>query len=371
MATESSPEQLIGDLEDAGRRAEDALTKSLAEASPLEAVESVRVGFLGKKGEVSQILKSMGRLPGEARPQVGQVANRVRDAIASAVEKAKEGAREALLEAEVQGPPIDVSLPGRRVATGSRHPVMSTLEDLVEVFRRMGFQVADGPEIEGEFYNFEALCIPADHPARDMQDTLFVEAADPIRARTATGEAGPPPGKPLLRTHTSPVQIRTMLRHPPPIRVICPGKVYRRDSDVTHTPMFHQVEGLWVGKGITVAHLKGTLDRFARTFFGEETKIRLRPSYFQFTEPSAEVDVTCTLCGGKGCRTCSDTGWMEILGAGMVDPGVFEAVGYDPEEVSGFAFGMGVDRIALLRHRVEDLRLLFDNDLRFLGSFPR
>ncbi|MDF1563496.1 MAG: phenylalanine--tRNA ligase subunit alpha [Deltaproteobacteria bacterium] len=371
MSGEGSPERLIGDLEDAERRAGEELARSLAEARPLEAVESVRVGYLGKKGEVSKILKAMGKLSAEARPQVGQVANRVRDAITAAVESAKDDARRRMLEAEVAGPPIDVTLPGRPVHTGARHPVMSTMEDLVEVFRRMGFQVADGPEIEGDFYNFEALGIPADHPARDMQDTLFVDEAHPAAALTAGGGRGPEPGKVLLRTHTSPVQVRTMLRHPPPIRVICPGKVYRRDSDVTHTPMFHQIEGLWVEEGITMAHLKGTLERFARVFFGEETRIRLRPSYFQFTEPSAEVDVTCTLCEGKGCRTCSDTGWLEILGAGMVDPGVFAHVGYDPEKVSGFAFGMGVDRIALLRHRVEDLRLLFDNDLRFLGSFAR
>ena len=274
--------------------------------------------------------------------------------------RAVERAEDAKLEAELLGPSLDVTLPGRARTPGRRHPVSRTLEEIVRTFARLGFDVATGPEIESDFYNFESLNFPKDHPARDMQDTFFV---DPAWLRTT-------PSTPiLLRTHTSPVQIRTMLTQKPPVRVVCPGKVYRSDSDITHTPMFHQVEGLLVDTQVTFAELKGTLDAFVKAFFGSETKTRFRPSFFPFTEPSAEVDITCSSCGGAGCRICKQTGWLEILGAGMVHPNVFTSVGYDPSTVTGFAFGMGVERIAMLRYRIDDLRLMFENDVRFLEQF--
>ena len=368
-----SPDALIADLEaaeGAARAALEAAVSSSGGADPQGAVEEIRVRFLGKKGEVSRILKSMGRLAGPDRPRVGQVANGVRDRIETALAEAREAAAGAALRAELEGPPVDVTLPGRPLTVGRRHPVTRARDELVEIFRRIGFDVATGPEIEGDYYNFEALCMPPDHPARDMQDTFYVEGAVAPLAETHDGQSGPKPGQGLLRTHTSPVQIRTMLRHRPPVRVVCPGKVYRRDSDVTHTPMFHQIEGLWVDRGVTLADLKGTLQLFGQACFGPGTEIRLRSSYFPFTEPSVEVDVSCTLCGGKGCRVCSGTGWLEILGAGMVDPGVFSAVGYDPEVYSGFAFGMGIDRVAMLKYGVDDLRSFFEDDARFLEQFP-
>ncbi|RMG13131.1 MAG: phenylalanine--tRNA ligase subunit alpha [Deltaproteobacteria bacterium] len=345
---------------------EAALSAPDAEA----AIEVVRLRYLGKKGEVSRILKSMGRIPAEERPKVGQVANTVRDQIAAAIAESKTRARQAKLEAELSAPPLDVTLPGRTVRVGTRHPVSAVWDELVEIMSRLGYQVASGPEIEGDWYNFEALGIPEAHPARDEQDTFFLEGIAAPPAKKSGGGTGPAPGAAVLRTHTSPVQIRAMLwQGQPPIRIICPGKVYRRDSDLTHTPMFHQVEVLCVDRGITLSDLKGSLQVFARAFFGPETRIRLRPSYFPFTEPSAEVDVTCTLCGGAGCRTCGETGWIEVLGSGMVDPVVLQNVGWDPAEYSGFAWGMGIDRLAMLKYRIDDLRMLFENDARFLGQF--
>jgi phenylalanyl-tRNA synthetase alpha chain len=255
---------------------------------------------------------------------------------------------------------------GGALKRGRRHPVSQALDDLVEIFARLGFHVADGPEIEWDLYNFEKLGLPADHPARDMQDTFYLETAS---------QPKPPPGSPptrgsqeqlLLRTHTSPVQIRTMLSQPPPVRIIAPGKVYRVDSDVTHTPMFHQVEGLHVEKGLSMAHLRGTLDAFVKAFFGSSVQTRLRPSYFPFTEPSAEVDISHPACNGKGCRLCKGTGWLEVLGSGMVNPDVLSGAGYDPEQITGYAFGVGIDRLAMLRHGADDLRAFFDNDVRFL-----
>jgi len=246
---------------------------------------------------------------------------------------------------------LDISLPGRKRVRGTMHPVTRIINETKGIFLQMGYQIVEGPEVELDYYNFEALNVPADHPARDMQDTFFF-----------TGEL-------LLRSQTSPVQIRVMEKQDPPVRILAPGKVYRADYDVTHSPMFHQIEGLVVDKGITFAHLKGTLQLFAERMFGSETKIRLRPSYFPFTEPSAEVDVSCIICGGSGCRVCSDTGWLEILGCGMVDPRVLEKVGYDPDEVSGFAFGVGVERLAMLKYGINDIRLLFENDVRFLEQF--
>ncbi len=398
MEGRPTPESMLEALDSAKRTALALIEEALAEEDPAGVLESIRLRFLGKKGEVSLILKSMGSLSAEARPAVGQAANATRDAIESALARAKDTAEGAALDRELRAPPIDVSLPGRPVELGRRHPVSRTGEEVVRVFERMGFKVASGPEIEGDFYNFEALNIPAEHPARDMQDTFYLASGHPVAATLHDGTRGPEPGEVLLRTHTSPVQVRSMLRSPPPIRIVCPGKVYRRDSDLTHTPMFHQIEGLWVDRQVTMADLKGTLQLFATSFFGKDTRVRLRPSYFQFTEPSAEVDVSCTLCGGSGasrsemeghedagqgngsiagkppqtgpCKTCSGTGWLEILGAGMVDPAVFEAVGYDPDTWSGFAFGMGIDRVAMLRYRIDDLRMLFENDARFLDQFP-
>jgi phenylalanyl-tRNA synthetase alpha chain len=356
----------------------EALAKSARRA--IEAVadekglEDLRVQFLGKKGEVSQVLRGMGQLVADLRPRVGEVANRVRDEVERLLVEGKSRLEARALEAELSGPPIDVSLPGRALLPrGHRHPITRATEEITAIFARLGYEVASGPEIELDAYNFEALNIPADHPARDMQDTFYVEES--------TLREGVKPGTVLLRTHTSPVQIRSMLRlGKPPVRIICPGRVYRSDYDQTHSPMFHQVEGLCVDADITFADLKGTLAAFARAYFGPGTKTRFRPSYFPFTEPSAEVDVSCTICGGKGrlpdanggtrrCGTCKETGWLEVLGSGMVHPKVLENGGIDPKRNTGFAFGMGVERLAMLRYGIDDLRLYFENDLRFLEQF--
>jgi phenylalanyl-tRNA synthetase alpha chain len=338
-----------------------AAEKDILSVSDAAALESIRVKYLGKKGELSQILRGMGGLSAEERPRVGQLANEVKAKIEKLISDGQTAAQGRKLEEELRGPRIDVTLPGRRQALGHRHPVSRALDDIVNIFRRMAFDVAEGPEIELDYYNFEALNIPKDHPARDMQATFFVD-------EKSLGE-GAPAGGVVLRTHTSPVQIRTMLSRRPPIRIISPGRVYRCDSDLTHTAMFHQLECLMVDRGVSFAHLKGTIDAFMKGFFGEGTKTRLRPSYFPFVEPGAEMDVSCVLCAGKGCRACKNTGWLEIGGAGMVHPAVFEAVGYDPEEFTGFAFGFGIDRMALLRHGIDDLRSLFENDARFLRQF--
>jgi phenylalanyl-tRNA synthetase alpha chain len=343
--------------------------QSIASAPDDRALEELRVRFLGKKGELSAVLRGMGQLTAEERPRVGEVANRVRDEVESLLVRARQRIAEARLEQELQGSRIDVTLPGRRqLPRGHRHPVTRTTEEIVAIFARLGYEVASGPEIELDWYNFEALNIPADHPARDMQDTFYVDEA-------ALGRVGGE-GAVLLRTHTSPIQIRAMKRAgSPPIRVVAPGRVYRSDYDQTHTPMFHQVEGICVGPGITFADLKGTLAAFARAFFGAGTRTRVRPSYFPFVEPGAEVDVSCTICGGVGnragarCGTCKGTGWLEVLGSGMVHPKVLENVGFDPAAVTGFAFGMGVERMAMLKYGIADLRLFYENDLRFLEQF--
>jgi phenylalanyl-tRNA synthetase alpha chain len=340
----------------------------LASSPDVAHVEAARIKYLGKKGSLSQLLRGMGKLAPEERPKAGELVNAVKAEIEQLLDAAKARVAERALLAELSKAPMDVTLPGRAQKRGHRHPVSQALDDLVEIFARLGFHVASGPEIEWDFYNFEKLAIPADHPARDMQDTFYLEmeSAPP-----------PPPGSPptagalrdlLLRTHTSPVQARTMLAQPPPVRIIAPGKVYRCDSDITHTPMFHQVECLHVEEGLTMAHLRGTLDAFMKAFFGPQTRTRLRPSYFPFTEPSAEVDVSHPLCGGKGCRICKMTGWLEVLGAGMVNPDVLEGCGYDSEKYTGYAFGTGIDRLAMLRHGIDDLRLLFENDVRFLSQ---
>jgi phenylalanyl-tRNA synthetase alpha chain len=299
-------------------------------------------------------------LPGPERKAFGELVNASRRRLEETLETAKVQAADAALKAEIEGARVDVTLPGRYRPRGRRHPVSQTLEDIVRTFGRLGFEVASGPEVELDYYNFEALNIPPDHPARDMQDTFYLDGTWLKRA---------PDVPVLLRTHTSPVQVRTMLAQRPPVRIVVPGKVYRVDSDVTHTPMFHQVEGLLVDGLVSMAELKGTLAAFSTALFGPGTRTRFRASFFPFTEPSAEMDISCLVCGGQGCRVCKNSGWLEILGCGMVHPNVFTSVGYDPGELMGFAFGMGVERIAMLRHRIDDLRVMFENDVRFLEQF--
>ncbi len=300
---------------------------------------------------MTAIMKGVGALSPEERPLIGQVVNSVRDQLEEQFEAALTRIREAIKAERLREERLDVTLPGRRRPIGTKHPITLVREEITEIFAGLGFQVVEGPEIELDYYNFEALNFPKDHPARDMQDTFFIDE------------------NLLLRTHTSPVQIRTMLKHAPPVRIIAPGTVYRCDSDATHSPMFHQIEGLMVDKGITFGDLKGILTIFLNQYFGRGTGVRLRPSFFPFTEPSAEVDIACVICKGKGCRVCKNTGWLEILGAGMVDPEVYRHVQYDPESISGFAFGMGIERIAMLKYGINDMRLLFENDLRFLTQF--
>jgi len=322
-------------------------------AQDMEALKELRVRYLGKKGALTALLRRMGELDPEQRPAAGRKANNLRKKIEELLGYKEEELREAAAAARLEEERIDVTLPGAPFKLGRKHPLTLVLEEITAIFTGLGFQVARGPEIESEYYNFEALNLPADHPARDMQDSFYFTPQI------------------LLRTHTSPVQVRTMELTAPrlPVRIIAPGKVYRRDDDATHSPMFHQVEGLAVDRGVTFADLKGTLLLFAREMFGPEQRIRLRPSFFPFTEPSAEVDIACIICGGEGCRTCGHSGWLEILGCGMVHPRVLEVSGYDPEDVTGFAFGMGVERIAMLKYGIDDIRLLFSNDLRFLRQF--
>lgn len=318
-----------------------------------EELQDLKVKVMGKKGSLTALLKQMGSLSPEERPLIGQIINEVRASLEKAwEEKMKELEEQALLK-RLDEERLDITLPGTFMQKGHQHPLTKIIQEIEDIFIGMGFQIAEGPEIETDYYNFEALNLPKDHPARDMQDTFFI-----------TEEI-------LLRTQTSPVQIRTMEKLYPslPVKIIAPGKVFRNDDDATHSPMFHQVEGLLVDRGVRMSDLKGILLAFSRQMFGEDRQIRLRPSFFPFTEPSAEVDVSCMLCGGKGCRLCKGTGWIEILGAGMVHPKVLEAGGYDASQVTGFAFGMGVERIAMLKYGIEDMRLLFDNDLRFLAQF--
>jgi phenylalanyl-tRNA synthetase, alpha subunit len=325
--------------------------KELAGITTEESLQEVRVRYLGRKGELTVMMKGIGSLPVEERPVMGQMINDVRDKLELQFTDALDSIRSTIKEYKLKAERLDITLPGRRISLGTKHPISLVIEEITSIFAGLGFQVAEGPEIELDYYNFEALNFPKDHPARDMQDTFFV--GDSI----------------LLRTHTSPVQIRTMLKHAPPVRIIAPGTVYRCDSDATHSPMFHQIEGLMVDKGITFGDLKGILTIFVNQCFGKGTGVRLRPSFFPFTEPSAEVDIACVICKGKGCRVCKNSGWLEILGAGMVDPEVYRHVHYDPDSVSGFAFGMGIERIAMLKYGINDMRLLFENDLRFLGQF--
>lgn len=327
--------------------------KVLKEMESSEALQELKVKILGKKGSLTALLRQMGGLSPEERPIMGQVVNEVRSRLEQAWEERSAELEAIALEKRLSLERIDITLPGRRVQRGHHHPLTQVMEEIEDIFLGMGFQIAEGPEIESDYYNFEALNLPKEHPAREMQDSFYI-----------TEEI-------LLRTQTSPVQVRTMEKLFPylPVKIIAPGKVYRNDDDATHSPMFHQVEGLIVDHGIRMSDLKGILLNFSRQMFGDSREIRLRPSFFPFTEPSAEVDVSCMLCGGAGCRLCKGTGWIEILGSGMVHPRVLVAGGYDPKEVTGFAFGMGVERIAMLKFGIEDMRLLFDNDLRFLQQF--
>ena len=335
-----------------------ALT-AVEESSDATTLETLRVSYLGKKGELTQQLKQIGSLPPEQRPLFGDLVNAVKTQLAEALSARKITIEAQAINAAIANETIDVSKPGRGMDMGGIHPVTRTLQRIEEIFVAMGFGVATGPEIEDDFHNFEALNIPKEHPARAMHDTFYVDTSHIKNAKDGAGESH------LLRTHTSPVQARFMLEHEPPINIIVPGRVYRCDSDVTHTPMFHQVEGLMVDQGISFADLKGVLTSFLQQFFETDLSIRLRPSYFPFTEPSAEVDISCVFCT-KGCRICKHTGWIEILGSGMVHPEVFRHVGIDSEKYTGFAFGLGVERLTMLRYGVDDLRLFFDNDLGFL-----
>ena len=316
------------------------------------ALEALRIKYLGKKGELTAVLRGMGQLSPEERPIVGQIANEVRAEIEAAITEKKASLADAALDAKLIAEKLDVTVPGKKSRVGHRHPLTLVQRDMEDIFIGMGFSIAEGPEVEYDYYNFQALNIPENHPARDTQDTFYI--TDKI----------------LLRSQTSPVQARTMEVQKPPIRIISPGRVYRSDAmDATHSPLFHQMEGLVVDKGITMGDLKGMLETFARQEFGEETKVRFRPHHFPFTEPSAEVDISCFMCGGKGCRLCKGEGWIEILGAGMVHPNVLRNCGIDPEVYSGFAFGMGVERIAMLKYHVDDIRHFYENDVRFIEQF--
>jgi phenylalanyl-tRNA synthetase alpha chain len=324
---------------------------AIAQARELDALEHLRVEYLGKKGSITALLKNLGQLSAEDRPAAGARINEVKQALQVLINTHKQHLEDRAMGAQLAAQALDVTLPGRGVDVGGLHPVTRTLERIEAFFARVGYQVATGPEIEDDYHNFEALNIPAHHPARAMHDTFYIDNST------------------VLRTHTSPVQVRTMKKQAPPIRIICPGRVYRCDSDLTHTPMFHQVEGLVVDRAISFADLKGVVDQFLKAFFEADLPVRFRPSYFPFTEPSAEVDIQCSNCAGAGCRVCSRTGWLEVMGCGMVHPAVFSHCNIDTEEYTGFAFGMGVERLAMLRYGVHDLRLFFDNDLRFLKQF--
>lgn len=339
-------------LEALQRIRKEALEELIA-VKDLEEIENLRVKYLGKKGALTQVLRGMGKLSGEDRPAVGKLANEVRDFLESELELARKEVKSKEKNAQLSQESIDITLPGRQILIGKKHPMTQVLDEIKDIFMGMGFSVAEGPEIETDYYNFERLNLPADHPARDMQDTFFISESV------------------LLRTQTSPVQAHVMDSMVPqlPIRIIAPGRVFRRDDDSSHSPVFHQVEGLLVDENVSFSDLKGTLLGFVRQMFGKNVRFRLRPGYFPFTEPSAEVDISCIICGGKGCRTCGHNGWLEILGSGLVHPRVLEMSGYDPEKVSGYAFGMGVERITMLKYGIDDIRLFYENDARFLAQF--
>jgi len=325
---------------------------SISDAADMAVLDAVRVAYLGKKGELTALLKNLGQLPAAERPAAGQAINQAKNRVQELIETRKFTLADALIASRLQTEKVDISLPGRSSGAGGLHPVTLTMNRIDKMFGKLGFDVAEGPEVEDDFHNFEALNIPEQHPARAMHDTFYFDDGM------------------LLRTHTSPVQIRVMEKQEPPLRVIAPGRVYRCDSDLTHTPMFHQVEGLLVDVDVSFSVLKGTLEEFLKMFFErDDLKTRFRPSYFPFTEPSMEIDISCVMCAGNGCRVCSHTGWLEVLGCGMVHPEVFRHTGVDSEKYTGYAFGMGVERLAMLRYGVNDLRLFFDNDLRFLQQF--
>jgi phenylalanyl-tRNA synthetase alpha chain len=324
---------------------------AIAAATELSALDDLRVEYLGKKGRLTGLLKSLGSLSNDERPAAGAKINDVKQALQNQINEHKERLERSALDSKLATETIDVTLPGRAEEIGGLHPVTRTMERIQEFFTRIGYDVETGPEVEDDYHNFEALNIPSHHPARAMHDTFYIDPST------------------VLRTHTSPVQVRTMENQAPPIRIICPGRVYRCDSDITHTPMFHQVEGLVVDKDISFADLKGVIDQFLKAFFEADLPVRFRPSYFPFTEPSAEVDIQCANCRGEGCRVCSQTGWLEVMGCGMVHPNVLSSCDLDADQYTGFAFGMGVERLAMLRYGVNDLRLFFENDLRFLKQF--
>lgn len=329
-----------------------AAQNALAAADSENIIEELRVKYLGKKGELTAILKQMGSLSPEERPAMGQLVNEAKQELETLIAEKKEALKAKATELKLRAETIDITMPAKEINAGGLHPLNIVINDMIDIFQSMGFDVVDGPEVETDYYNFECLNVPADHPARDMQDTFYL--AENL----------------LLRTQTSAAQIRTMETRKPPIRVICPGRVFRADEvDATHSPVFHQLEGLVVDKGITMCDLKGVLEQFAREIYGSDTKVRFRPSFFPFTEPSVEVDVSCSECGGKGCRVCKGAGWIEILGAGMVHPNVLRCCGIDPDVYSGFAFGIGIDRITTTRYKISDIRLLFENDKRFLEQF--
>lgn len=331
---------------------QEAALNEIKDTSSIEAVESLRVKYLGKKGEITAILKEMGKLSAEERPVIGQVANKVRESIEGSISSKKEELKAIEKQKKLAEEVIDVTMPAKSVKVGKKHPISQIIDEVSEIFMGMGFSIAEGPEVETVENNFDALNAPIDHPSRDMSDTFYINS------------------ELLLRTQTSPVQVRTMKGQELPIKIIAPGRCFRFDApDATHSPMFHQIEGLVVGKDVTMAQLKGTLDMFVKKLFGENTKTKFRPHNFPFTEPSAEVDVTCFKCQGSGCPMCKQEGWIEILGAGMVHPNVLRNCGIDPEVYSGFAFGMGVDRITMLKYEIDDIRLLFENDMRFLDQF--
>ncbi|MCI7048312.1 MAG: phenylalanine--tRNA ligase subunit alpha [Megasphaera elsdenii] len=330
-----------------------AVNEQLAKSEHLQDVQDIRVKFLGKKGELTAIMKEMKNFSKEERPKIGQLVNTARNAIEEQLKAKLEEVKAQELAAKIESEKIDITLPGRKPVMGHEHPLHQTLRLMEDSFLRMGFSIVEGNDIESDYYNFQCLNLPEDHPARDMQDSMYI--TDNI----------------LLRTHTSGMQARTLQAHKPnePFKIIAPGKVYRCDYDATHSPVFHQMEGMIIDKDIRFSDLKGMLEDFLRDIFGAQTKVRFRASYFPFTEPSAEVDISCVMCGGKGCRVCSHTGWLEILGCGMVNPNVLRMNGYDPDVVTGFAFGMGVERIAMLKYGIDDLRLFYENDMRFLNQF--
>lgn len=346
--SEKHPEQLKEKIKELQKEAfQELLSRSFDEKS----LEDFRIRYLGRQGKLTQILKDIGALSPEDRPGLGQLANTMKISLTQKISELSDGLKKSHREKLFEATKLDVTLPGRHLPRGSFHPLSQMLEDSIALFKRYGFQVAEGPEVESDYYNFEALNIPKNHPARDMQDTFYISEDW------------------VLRTHTSPVQIRVMEKFNPPLRIIVPGTVYRHDADTSHSPMFHQIEGLCVDEKISFAHLKGILTYFIHELFSPQTKVRFRPSYFPFTEPSAELDMSCIFCLGKGCRVCKQSGWLEVAGCGMVHPAVFKAVKYNTEKVSGFAFGMGIERLTMLRYRIDDIRLFYENDLRFLEQF--